>query len=134
MWISLLIALITYMASPKGDAKERRKALLTAAAVGGAAYLATEYTDWGRDISDRFDDAVGIGGSDASADDADDAVAIKPPIVGSGGGSGGSGSTGGFSSWWPTILGAGTGAAVASGVPAWVIWGGIALLVYTVIK
>lgn len=60
MWISLIIAIITYLLSPKGTDAERRTALLNAAAAGGTAYVATKYTDWGQNISDRFDGAIGI--------------------------------------------------------------------------
>lgn len=135
MWLSLLIALITYMASPKGTPEERRRALLASAAVGGTTYLATEYTDWGRDISDQFDDAIGVGGSDGSAEDADGGVTVKPPVVSAGGTGTGSGSTGGFSSWWPTVLGAGAaGVAVGAGAPSWLIWAGIGLTAYLILK
>lgn len=135
MALSLLIALITYMASPKGTPEQRRRALLNAAAAGGATYVATEYTDWGRDISGQFDDAIGIGGSDSSAEDADGGVTTKPPVVNAGGTGTGSGSTGGFSSWWPPVLGAGVaGVAVGSGAPSWLIWAGIGLTAYLILK
>lgn len=135
MALSLLIALITYMASPKGTSEERRRALMNAAVAGGATYVATEYTDWGRDISDQFDDAIGVGGSDSSAEDADGEVTVKPPVVNAGGTGTGSGSTGGFSSWWPTVLGAGAaGVAVGSHAPSWLIWAGIGLTVYLILK
>lgn len=60
MWLSIAIAVLTYLLSPKGTADQRRKALLNAAATGGVTYVATEYTDWGSDLSDSFDGAIGV--------------------------------------------------------------------------
>ena len=65
MWVSLFIALLTYLLSPRDTPKEQRKALLNSAAAGGLAFAATEYTDWGADLSQSFDSAIGI--SDAPA-------------------------------------------------------------------
>lgn len=60
MWLSLFIAAITYLLQPRDTSKERKKALLTAAAAGGLTYAATEYTDWGSELSNKFDSAVGL--------------------------------------------------------------------------
>ena len=129
MWISLLLALLTYLASPKGSDSERRKALLTAAAVGGASYVATEYTDWGRDVSDQFDDLIGVGGDTGTADE----IVSRPTIKDSSGKP--SGGTGSFGKWLPGIVGAGVGAAVASGgVPSWLVWAGLFAAAYLVLK
>lgn len=129
MWLSLLLALLAYLASPKGNDSERRRALLTAAAVGGAAYIATEYTDWGSDLSDRFDDAIGVGGSDDTAEDAAKKPTVKDP---SGKPSGGTGS---FGNWIPGIVGAGVGATVASGgIPGWLIVAGLGIGAFLILK
>lgn len=129
MWLSLLLALLAYLASPKGNDAERRRALLTAAAVGGAAYIATEYTDWGRDLSDNFDDAIGVGGTDDTVEDAAKKPTIKDP---SGKPTGGSGS---FGSWLPGLVGVGVGTAAASGgIPGWLILAGLGLGAFLILK
>lgn len=48
MWLSLIVALLTYLMSPTDTKEQRRKALTNAALAGGATYAITEYTDWGR--------------------------------------------------------------------------------------
>lgn len=128
MWISLLLALLTYLASPKGNDSERRRALLTAAAVGGAAYIATEYTDWGRDVSDRFDGAIGVGGDSRPPSDTVTSPTVRKP---DGSPSGGVGS---FGSWLPGAIGVGAGAAVGASIPPWLLWGGIALAGYLILS
>lgn len=129
MWISLLLALLAYLASPKGTDSERRKALLTAAAVGGAAYLTTEYTDWGRDVSDQFDDFIGVGGDASTAEEVANKPTVKDPSGKPNGG------TGSFGNWLPGVVGAGVGATVASGgVPSWVIWGGLLAAGFLILK
>lgn len=125
MWISLLIALLTYLMSPKGTDSQKRQALVRAGLAGGAAYAATEYTDWGRDISNRFDGAIGVkpGGST----DSDKVVNTgQKPTTGSGLGSIGNWVT-------PAIAAVGTGA-VASSIPQWVIWAGLGLGAYLILK
>lgn len=119
MWISLLIALLTYLMSPKGNEKEKRQALVKAGLAGGATYLATQYTDWGKDISDKFDGAIGVGGTTET----DDAVSGgTKPTTGSG--------LGGLGSWVTPAIATVGGAAVASGLPSWALWAGIGLGVY----
>lgn len=67
MWLSLLLTVLSYLLSPRDTSKERRQALLRSIAVGGASYAVTEYTDWGSQISDKFDDAIGLGADDPTA-------------------------------------------------------------------
>lgn len=125
MWVALFMALITYLLSPKGDDGERRKALLAAAAVGGGAYLATEYTDWGKDISNSFDSAIGIGGTTTTADGSKTDVKVNPST-----------GTSGWPSWLtPVIAGGAVGAAAGSGgIPSWLIIGGVLLGGYLLLK
>ena len=125
MWISLLIAFLTYLMSPKGTDSEKRQALVRAGLAGGAAYAATEYTDWGRDISDQFDGAIGA--TPGGSTDSDTTVTTgQKPTTGSGLGSIGNWVT-------PTIAAVGAGA-VASSIPKWVIWAGLGLGVYLILK
>lgn len=59
MWISLIIALVTYLLAPKNNAKERQKALIGAAVAGGVTYGVTEYTDWGNENLKPINDSIG---------------------------------------------------------------------------
>lgn len=63
MWLSLLMAVLAFITSKASGASDK-KALAIAAGVGGATYLATEYTDWGRDLSRDFDQALGLQSTD----------------------------------------------------------------------
>lgn len=127
MWVSLFIALLTYLLSPKGTDAEKRKALTNAAVAGGAAYIATEYTDWGKDISDKFDGALGIGGSTSTAAGASSGVSATG-ATGSGGG------LGSLGNWVTGGLAAGAGASVVSSLPKWVIYAGLGLGAYLLLK
>lgn len=135
MWLSLAIAILTYLLSPKGTSSQRSRALLTAAAVGGATFLATENTDWGRDISDKFDGAIGINPTpiDGAAADASTGSVIRKDVPGTASGSG----------LWSTLQGWGAGgtAAVAALLgsatgllPSWVFPAGLALGAYLLFK
>lgn len=128
MWLSLFIALVTYLLSPKGTDAEKRKALLAAAAAGGVAYVATNYTDWGRDISGSFDEALGLGGSGTKPGDDKDGIKIPKPAPGSGSG------LGNIGGWLPAVIGGGGAAIAASSAPSWVLWAGLGLAAYLVLK
>lgn len=134
MWLSALIALITYLLSPKGNSAERRQALLNAGLAGGGTYLATQYTDWGKDLSSSFDSAIGVAekpaipasGSIAASGATLDANGnvITTPVAGAVGAVNKTPAAGGslwstISSWGPgvTALAAGTaGAVLGSGI------------------
>lgn len=60
MWLTLAITILTYLMSPRDTPKERRGAMVNALVAGGATYAATEYTDWGKDVSAKFDSAIGV--------------------------------------------------------------------------
>lgn len=58
MGLSLIIALLAYLLSPRDTAKERRQALLNAGIAGGVTYGVTEYTDWGQENLAPLDDSI----------------------------------------------------------------------------
>lgn len=58
MWLSLIIALITYLLSPRDTAAERQKALLTAGVAGAVTYGVENYTDWGKTNLQPIDNAI----------------------------------------------------------------------------
>lgn len=127
MWVSLFIALLTYLLSPKGTDAEKRKALTNAALAGGAAYVATEYTDWGKNISGKFDSAIGIGGTTTTAAGA----ATGATATGTTGSGGGLGSLG---NWITGGLAAGAGVATVNAMPKWVLWAALGLGAYWLLK
>lgn len=59
MFLSLIMALLTYLLSPRGTSKERKQALLNAALVGGTTYAVSEYTDWGKENLGPINDSIG---------------------------------------------------------------------------
>lgn len=128
MWVSLFIALLTYLLSPKGSDKEKRNALMNAALAGGSAYAATEYTDWGKDISNRFDSAIGIGGSTTTATDGANGAKVTTP------GTASSSGLGSLGNWITGGLAAGAGASVVGRLPTWVIYAGLGLGAYLFLK
>lgn len=128
MWLSLFIALITYLLSPNDTAKERRQALLRAGLAGGATYLATEHTEWGNDLSTKFDSAIDITPEQTAEVGA---PLTKPPVTAVNSGS---------TSLWdkvkdyvPTALAVGAGAAIggSSRLPLYI---GAALLGYLILN
>lgn len=116
MWISLAIAILTYMLSPRDTASERRNALLRAAALGGGSYLVATNTDWGRDISNEFDGAVGLAPSPTS--DITDA-AVKPTAAVSGVTGTGAGLWSSLSSWGKAGVGFVAGTAASGALSSW---------------
>jgi len=131
MWLSLFIAVITYLLSPKGTDKEKRQALTNAALAGGATYLATEYTDWGKDLSNSFDSAIGVGGS--KTPDATTANnTVKLPTTST---TGGTSWIAGIPNWLTGSVGAAAGVSIlGKTIPQWVIWAAIGLGAYWLLK
>lgn len=130
MWLSLLIALLTYFLSPNDTAAERRSALLKAGAAGAVTYGVTEYTDWGQANLGPLDDSIGAiftPPADPNADPSDQKTATVPGI-GAGGGV------------WDSIKNIGApalagvaGLAVGSSLSTYLPWilGGLALFLIT---
>lgn len=134
MWLTLLVTVVTYLLSSRGTSEERRQALVNAGLAGGATYVATEYTDWGRDVSDKFDSAIGVSSktnvlpagqtrnADGSITDASGAI-VKAATTGTVGAPNKTTSTGGsfwdsLASWGPTttaLVAGGAGLALGSG-------------------
>lgn len=128
MWLTLAVTLITYLLSPRGTSEERRSALITAGLVGGGTYLATEYTDWGKDLSDGFDGLIGVDSktpvaavgttTDASGSTRLPDGTLKPAVAGAVGAVNKTPATGSsiwesLGSWGPAAAGLVTGAVVS---------------------
>lgn len=120
MWLSLIIALLTYLLSPRDTSAQRRNALVTAAAAGGVTYAVSEYTDWGQENLKPLDDTIGdfiLPAKDPTA---------TPTTTNT------TANTNGWDvlkDWGPTeIVAASAGvAAVTSGNKNWLLWGGVAI-------
>lgn len=143
MWVALIMAVLTYLLQSPSNASERKKALLTAAAVGGVTYGVTEYTDWGQEnlapIDSSINSALGFGEgtskTDADAKEAGDALGSSAT---------GSQKPGASSSgFWDTLKSwgaAGTAAVagtigVATGaLPSWLIWAAVGGGAYLLLK
>lgn len=143
MWISLIMAVLAYLMQDPQNSSDRKKALLTAAAVGGVTYGVTEHTDWGQENLKPLDDSVNsfLGfGDDSKKTDADPKEA-GAALGGSATGSNKSGSSN--SGFWNTLQSWGaTGTAVVTGslglatgsIPSWALWVAGAAGVYLLLK
>lgn len=49
MWLSLAIAVLSYLLQPRGTSAERKKALVNSLALGAVTYGVQEYTGWGQE-------------------------------------------------------------------------------------
>lgn len=132
MWLSLAVALLAYLMSPKGTDKEKKQALLNAALAGGATYLATQYTGWGSDLSRQFDGLIGVGGASTTPTTAGGgasgtAPAVKMPTTTTG-------TWGTLRNWAVGGLAIGAGSSAVSKLPPWVLWAAIGLGAYLLLK
>lgn len=139
MWLSLALAILTYLLSSKGTASQRQSALAKAALVGGGSYLVTQNTDWGKDISGKFDSAVGLGPTATPAAAAAAANGERPISVGtsaSGTSPNGNGLWSTLSGWGAAGIGAVAGASLAggSGTSKILLYGALALGAYFILK
>lgn len=145
MWVSLFIALVTYLLSDTSTADKRKNALLSAAAIGGVSYVAATNTDWGKDISGKFDSFVGLNGEPltASPNTAATAANAGNALQTGATGTGTATSTGGLwstlTSWGAAgtaaVVGTGAaGAALVSGKTNWLVIAAIAGGAYLLLK
>lgn len=63
MWLSLLITLLSFIAS-KASGSSTKKALGHALVAGAATHLVTTQTEWGQDLSRSFDNFIGVSNED----------------------------------------------------------------------
>jgi hypothetical protein len=119
MWVSIILAILTYLLSPNDTAKQRRNALLGAAAVGLGSYYVATNTEWGianMNLLDGPVDATGLPPPDSSTIPGEGASTVP--------GGAGTATTG----WWDSLtgwatdnlsglaVGAATGAAATGGL------------------
>lgn len=144
MWLSLLIAIATYLLSPRGTANERRQALLNGALAGVGTYAVATNTEWGANVSSKFDAAIGV----TNVANNPPGSTIKPDgsVVAADGSIISGPSQNGLqqvsSSLWDEAkksgvltyaAAAGLGAVAASTMPAWVIPAAVGVLLFMLI-
>lgn len=74
MWLALIMALMSYLMSPRDTSTQRRRALTTALTAGALTYGVTEYTDWGQENLAPLDDKID---GFFSAEDVDPAAPVS---------------------------------------------------------
>lgn len=133
-WLTIAIAIITYLLQPRGTADERRKALVGAAVAGGATYAVTHYTDWGKENLGQFDGAIPV--DKLPAVDSENTTGTTTPSVKPGNQAPTTGFWDTLTSWGPTGTAAvvGTGVAAATGNTKWLLIGGGLLAAYLILK
>lgn len=142
-WLSIIAAIVTFLLS--GGLKKGKTATALAAAlgVGAGTYYLTHNTDWGREnlgYLDGVEVEPSPDGTGATVTDGDPKNPSVVPIRQPTGGSGASGANGLWNtlgSWLTSPAGQVTTGAVAGkalGVPNWMLWGGIGLGAYLILK
>lgn len=140
--VPIILAVLSFFASGGANKEKRGKAALTAAAVGGGSYYVANHTDWGKNAVKDLD-SMTFGKNDKG----EDVVVRGPgdagkPIVSEGTDAGAS--TSGSNGLWTTLGGwlnspagqvtTGAAGAKAVGMPSWLVWGGVALGAYLILK
>lgn len=78
MWAAIILALLSYFASKKSGASDK-KALLTAAGVGAGTYYVATETEWGKENLNWFESDKDTGGSATGPEvKSGDSVVTKP--------------------------------------------------------
>lgn len=142
-WLSIIAAIVTFLIS--GGLKKGKTATAAAAAlgVGAGTYYLTHNTDWGREnlgYLDGVEVKPNPDGTGATASNDDPKNPSVLPIGQPAGGSGSSGANGLWNtlgSWLTSPAGqvtTGAAAGKALGVPNWMLWGGIGLGAYLILR
>lgn len=138
-WLSIIMAIITYLTSSKGNKENKGRAAALAAAAGLGTYYVTHETEWGRTNLGFLDgvapDVDASSGTVDASNPSGGTTATKPVAITTG-----TTSTNGWDvlkNWGPTGV-IGTTAAAAgladSSTRKWVIFGGVALLAIVLLK
>lgn len=144
MWLTLIMAIASFFLAGGADKEKRGKAALVALGVGAATYGVTNHTEWGRENLGWLDGVEvttdGDGNKTVVSGPTDPGTPLPKPTSGGAGTS----STSGSNSFWTTLTGwltspvgqvsTGAGVASLSGVPSWLVWGGVGLGAYLILK
>lgn len=137
-WLTIVMAVVTFLLSGGMKKENRGRAALAASGVAAGTYYVTHETQWGQENLGQWD-----GVEITTNEDGSQTVAAGPKDPGTkipGGATANSGS-GGF---WNTLGGwlkspagqvtTGAAGATALGLSNWLIWGGVGLAAYLLLK
>lgn len=146
-WLTIIMAVLTFFMSGGAKKENRSKALLAAGAVGLGTYAVTHYTDWGAENLGSLDGVTTTTAEDGTvtrtnADGTTSTIKAptgSTPANNSTAGAGSSGFWSGLTGWLTSpagqiTTGAAGASAVMGGIPKWVLWGGIAVGAYLLLK
>lgn len=143
-WLSIIMALLTFFASGGAKKENRGKAALAALGVGAATYGVTHYTDWGKENLGFLDGVETTGTGISTALTTANGTAATTPATAAPGTTAPSTTTAGNSGLWNSLSGwltspagqltTGAAAGTALGMPKWLLWGGMAVGAYLILK
>lgn len=138
MWLSLLLALLTFLLTGDGTKEGRRKALLAASVVGAGSAYVTSQTEWGEELNGDFNEFFGMDDTWTGVGTTGDGSTSTGTSGNTAPGNASGGSGGGIFSNIPGWVGAGAGVAAGAtlfgNVPKWVWWAAAAGGVYLLLK
>lgn len=136
-WLSIIVAVLVFFLAGGAKKEKRGRAALLAAGAGLGTYYVTHETEWGQENLGQWD---GIE-ADVTGDGATMSNGPAAPKVPIGTGTTSDSGAGGF---WNTVGGwlrspagqvtTGAAGATALGVPNWLLWGGVAVGAYLLLK
>lgn len=138
-WLSIIMAVLAFFVSGGAKKENRGKAALIAAGVGAGTYYVTHETDWGQENLGQFDGVETTVDADgnATASTGPTKEPTKIPTTGTTADSGAGGFWNTLGGWLKSPSGqltTGAAGAAALGVPKWLLWGGVALGAYLLLK
>lgn len=139
-WLSIIMAILTFFLAGGANKEKRGTAALAALGVGAGTYALTHNTDWGKENLgwlDGVDIQVNPSGAVNATTGPVDPVRNIPNSTGKGEQAGTSGLWSTLGGWLNSPAGqasSGVAAASALGLPNWLVWGGLGLFAYALIK
>lgn len=144
-WLTIIMAVITFFLAGGSKKENRTKAALAAVGVGAATYGVTHYTKWGQENLGALDGVEFGTAADGSAGLVTKDGSVSTPQTESNAGAPKSTSGAGNTGLWSTLTGwlsspvgtmavGGALGATVAGLPRWLLWGGLALGAYLILK
>lgn len=141
-WLTIIMAVVSFLLSGGLKKGKAGKAAAVALGVGAGTYFVTHETDWGSENLGFLDgvdlDVDSDGGTTVTSGDPKNPGSVKlPTTTGSTGSSSANGLWNTLGGWLTSPAGqvtTGAAAGKALGVPNWLLWGGIGLGAYLLLK
>lgn len=139
-WLTIIVVVVSFFLAGGAKKEDRAKAALIAAGVGAATYGVTHYTDWGKEnlgALDGLEITNDNGQTGVTSNGKSKAVSEASRTADSVTKSGNGGLWQTLSSWLTSPAGqvtTGAAGAKAVGAPNWLVWGGLALGAYLLLK